>query len=974
MAAQTLIEELPEEWSLISIDLPAHGNSTLLFNDDAQVIQGMLGNNIDNSASIDDIAASVLRSLKNEHNVNNLDAIAGYSLGGRVAMAMIKSSASTTFQIVSDRTKLLLLGSNPGSFHPADTMVDTHMQRQNADKNLSVQISAIFRSQYLLSPSDNTPIGTWIDFLTNWYSLPLWANVSVRNPKNFSEMVQRRASSLTIRALDIAYLLDISSAGKNHDPVWKAIDPSQVSFIAGELDEKYCNIGKEWRNRSGIQYYEVSNSGHALLIEAPREIAFVIAKTVSQKDRPLSGILKLASTKAQPKITVEKAPSIYYTAERPTQVIPSLMDIEEFDIELVDSSTGKGVHGIGWGEQGQVKEAVNSRRGIVLSLSSSDGILVGLGEISPLKGVHSESLEEAKEQVIEIQDALSNSNFEAESMDCENILTMDGSLNMYIDSLLSVMKNKRLVSSIDLLASVRSGLEMALLSLASHAIRSPLPQSLLKYRYPEKASGPSLLPMNGLINRKKTPSLINSDSGVSNNDISYSSMKVKVGHQSVEGDAIAVIDARNGRSKYIRADANRGWTESDAIQFVLLLRDHDTNIDSYIEYIEEPLQKVLTLNAPWSLEDQVVALEKWYDLTGIKYALDESLAEAFLSIEDDLPQAMSSIKHILKDTRGCAAFILKPSLLGLENSIHLATLARLELGVGAVFTSTFDSGVGLAFTAFLATLSDTIGGQESRKYPHGISTFSMLGADTLTPAFESYVTKDGHLNVASLGRSIHGLGLDEIRDYTDTVIGLKDTSVYSADDKFQSTSSTSDTGREINIHVSLPLPFSDEIAINRFADLPQQPRWSPWLNSVAYLEESQTEWTLNVRGVEFRWKAVSKVLDNPKGIMWESTSGLKNQGRVEFLKVSDDTCLMRVRMTIITPRIIALAFNASGEFVKDFVENKLLKWSLESFRDVIKADLALERGDAELGDALFGAVEGRSNAIEATLSYPSFDE
>lgn len=36
----------------------------------------------------------------------------------------------------------------------------------------------------------------------------------------------------------------------------------------------------------------------------------------------------------------------------------------------------------------------------------------------------------------------------------------------------------------------------------------------------------------------------------------------------------------------------------------------------------------------------------------------------------------------------------------------------------------------------------------------------MLGTDTLTPSFESYVTK--LLNVASLGRSIHGLGLDEI--------------------------------------------------------------------------------------------------------------------------------------------------------------------------------------------------------------------
>jgi len=655
--------------------------------------------------------------------------------------------------------------------------------------------------------------------------------------------------------------------------------------------------------------------------------------------------------------------------------MPSLIDIEEFHIELIDSSTGKGVNGIGWGEQGQVKNTVNVRQGLVLSLSSSDGILVGLGEISPLKGVHPETLDEAVEQIIEIQNALSDSGFEADLMDCESILTLDGSLTMYIDDLISRMKDSKLVSSTDLVASVRSGLEMALLSLASHATRNPLPQSLLKHRHLGKASSPTLLPMNGLLTRKNKPSSINSDSGISFNAISYSSMKVKVGHQRVEDDAIAVTDARNGESKHVRADANRGWTQSDAMQFVEMLRKHDPNIDEYIEFIEEPLQKVNTKNAPWSLKDQVEALEYWYDVTGIKYALDESLAEAVLYNEDGLPQIMASIKELLANTRGCAALVLKPSLLGLENSIHLAALARLELGVGAVFTSTFDSGVGLAFTAFLASLSDTIGGQESRKYPHGISTFSMLGADTLTPAFESYVTKDGLLNVASLGRSIHGLGLDEIRDYTDTVNGFKDTSIYNADATFQSTSSTSDTGREINIHVSLPLPFSDEIACNRFADLPQQPRWSPWLNSVAYLEEeSQTEWTLNVRGVEFRWKAISKVLDNPKGIMWESTSGLKNQGRVEFLKVSDDTCLMRVRMTIITPRIIALAFNASGEFVKDFVENKLLKWSLESFRDVVKADLALERGEAELGDALFGAVEGRSNAIEATLSYPSFDD
>jgi len=64
----------------------------------------------------------------------------------------------------------------------------------------------------------------------------------------------------------------------------------------------------------------------------------------------------------------------------------------------------------------------------------------------------------------------------------------------------------------------------------------------------------------------------------------------------------------------------------------------------------------------------------------------------------------------------------------------------------------------------------------------------MLGTNTLTLAFESYVTEDGLLNGASLLRPIHGLVLDEIRDYTDRVHGFDDTAIiYSADDTIQST-------------------------------------------------------------------------------------------------------------------------------------------------------------------------------------------
>lgn len=50
----------------------------------------MLGNDFEHSTYIDDIAASALMSLQNEHKLTNLDAIAEYSMGGRVAMAMMK--------------------------------------------------------------------------------------------------------------------------------------------------------------------------------------------------------------------------------------------------------------------------------------------------------------------------------------------------------------------------------------------------------------------------------------------------------------------------------------------------------------------------------------------------------------------------------------------------------------------------------------------------------------------------------------------------------------------------------------------------------------------------------------------------------------------------------------------------------------------------------------------------------------------
>jgi hypothetical protein len=72
------------------------------------------------------------------------------------------------------------------------------------------------------------------------------------------------------------------------------------------------------------------------------------------------------------------------------------------------------------------------------------------------------------------------------------------------------------------------------------------------------------------------------------------------------------------------------------------------------------------------------------------------------------------------------------------------------------------------------------------------------------------------------------------------------------------------------------------------------------------------------------------------------------KGFVEF--VPDETsgdpldkCIMNVRMTIVPPRLLRPLFSGTSLFLEEFLRDKLLKWSLEMFRDVVKADLALER-------------------------------
>ena len=989
-----------EEWNVISIDLPGHGDSSIVLSSDQQVAHSSLGLDSmqpfglpqNSPFSLDIMARTICQSLINDHGVEHLDAIAGYSLGGRIALAMkrLYSASLSSFnndnlipmQLVTDQTRMILLGSSPGKLPPdTNNRVDDD---DDDDMRLSKDFSlaeSLFSSAYRsFLASDSQDEERLNKFLAKWYSAALWGDLRRRHPLKYQEMLSKRLKSLLDRRRDIASVLYGCSPPLTSQDDWKAIVPSNTLFVAGSLDKKYSSIGRAWKEmRGGIaRYIELDNVGHALLVEEPEKVASIISGFIDDDesiddDRNEFDVQAVTPVSLQPSILVDE--ETVTVSSQLHQV--GIMEYDSFSITVGTSSDGSanGVQGIGWGESARLGNELKRREGFIISIASRDGMAVGVGEVSPLRGLHKETIEEAEHQLKAIKQYLSStSTDEWPGFNAERVLSFDGSLTQCIDAIFDSAG----IDNRSAAPSVRSGLEMAILSVSSQLYGALLPRALAaNYGHISRSMAQSFgqLPINGLITRGDTISE-DIDRGRSK-IVSFPSLKVKVGYKDPAEDATHMIQIKesslNKRNVRLRADANRAW-DVDSVQ-VFIDRLKSTGVIDAIEFIEEPLE-VQTVDGKWSLYAQVSALEAFSKVDGLMYAIDESLADLAMNNNYNFDIIAQELRKVFEGESlgrtSCAAFILKPALLGLELSMQIAKLAQKEFQISPVFSSSFDSGIGLAYTAILAAVTDNSPYAASlARFSHGLGTFDMLGGDTLSPNFESYVSRDGLLNVPSLSRALYGLSLDEISgrlpmyEVASTKEEADVTSTKS--DSYLATTSSSTSGRDISVDVSLPLPFSDRIARSRFTDLPQMSRWSPWLNSVTYLDESPglTEWNLNIRGVKFSWKAKSELTG--KGIQWESISGLKNRGAVEFEPISDEECIMKLKMSIIMPYILVSLFQGVPSVVRDFLQNKLLKWSLEMFRDVVKADLALERGDQELGDALFGAVEGRANALEEAL-------
>jgi uncharacterized membrane protein len=169
--------------------------------------------------------------------------------------------------------------------------------------------------------------------------------------------------------------------------------------------------------------------------------------------------------------------------------------------------------------------------------------------------------------------------------------------------------------------------------------------------------------------------------------------------------------------------------------------------------------------------------------------------------------------------------------------------------------------------------------------------------------------------------------------------------------------------RSLSVSSELTLPFSAETAYDAFSDLPRQPEWSPWLHSVEFMDSgstsgssNSTKWTLKFMGLTYSWISIATQQDRPHLIEWESVSGLKNFGTVQFQPLSSRECHMTMTMTFVPPRLVSAVFGNSKKNggVKRFMEHKMIGSSLCRFRDVImimETDRLLDSALVESGNA-----------------------
>ena len=687
----------------VSLDMPGHGDTARLGNVSSAV------------KAVEDAIDALLGS-------SCPLVLIGYSMGGRIALQL----ASRQPQRVQ---AIAVLSSNPGI-----ESADQREERVARDAKLAARLHTMQPPAFV----------AWLR--DEWYCAPLWG--ALRSHAGFEAMVRRRADGA--HPADRADSLALESVGRQA-PLWEWLQtaPMPILFAAGQLDSAYAPMVQRVLARSNATCAAGSQSAaliegaaHALLLEAPNEIA----RRCTTFFRTLS-----CCRGAQPAGGVGAGGGGVQVTSRP-RLVP-------FELPLTAPlPLARG-------------DPLTARTGCLVLVSgsvSSDGgsnPCCGVGEICPLPNFHSETYAEAYAQLEQACASIEG------VIVPWSVATLDGTMNRWLTTVVAV----------ELLPSVRCALECALFHLLGRHTTGGMRALLARSG---GLATQTHVRMNGLMARGETVCVeaaadaeeadarsVEWSPGASGDGHArlggMRTWKLKVGGADPEAEGVRVSRLLAGCAALgvrLRLDANQAWSEESASTFCVALRactgDADADGDIVpqakrsrssdgvrgsgmwpppaLEFCEEPLSQACT----------PAAAEAFYATHGLHYALDESAVPVAAEIisswqdgADDGPCVMEMRSRLAG--AGCAALVLKPTLLGgLEVSAALANEAAKH-SVPVVFTSAFESGVSHAHIALTAAV---LGGPS---VAHGLSTFERLATDVLNPPFASTVSGGDLIDAAA---------------------------------------------------------------------------------------------------------------------------------------------------------------------------------------------------------------------------------
>lgn len=338
---------------------------------------------------------------------------------------------------------------------------------------------------------------------------------------------------------------------------------------------------------------------------------------------------------------------------------------------------------------------MHRREGLLIRIASVDGE-VGWGEASPLPGYSRERLHEATRQAFKLKRILTGHHFNDEWDELEDAVDALG-------------------RGSELVASVRFGVELALRNLFAEEREEMLPAMLTESPQEEVRVG-------ALITSEERAQVLEEAHRL--RDEGYRAVKFKVGRGSIEEEAktARALAETLGSQIELRLDANRAWDLDEAVDFAEALGD------TPISYIEEPLYRAAELPA-------------FVEETGVPVALDETLRD--LTPDD------------LADHDYASAVVLKPMVLGgMSRTLRMVHKAR-ELGLKAVLSSAYETGIAtMGLVVLAATLDDP--------RPMGLDTYRKLDKDVVRPRLKM---EGGRIDVESLvtiKRTMNGHMLREV--------------------------------------------------------------------------------------------------------------------------------------------------------------------------------------------------------------------